>query len=208
MIERLPTPFGLVRSGVAPDHPKLKEAILVYDRIARMPGFSFFGNVSVGRDVSVAELRAAYHAVVFACGAANRPPIGHPSARTCRAVTRRLSSSDGLTVTRITAIGHLTSVRKRWRSSDRATWLRTFAVFSRSQWTSSHHGHCRPCPRCSRRKQGKEIHIIGRRGPVQAKFTTKELRELGELAGCATLVDPAELTLNAASQAELADRSN
>src|SRR5262249_2789100 len=58
MIERLPTPFGLVRSGVAPDHPKLKEAILVYDRIARVSGFNFLGNVSVGRDVSIAELRA------------------------------------------------------------------------------------------------------------------------------------------------------
>src|SRR2546429_4055174 len=68
MIERLPTPFGLVRSGVAPDHPKLKEAILVYDRIAHAPGFNFLGNVSVGRDVSVAELRATHHAVVFAYG--------------------------------------------------------------------------------------------------------------------------------------------
>ena len=69
MIERLPTPFGLVRSGVAPEHPKLKEAILVYDRIAHAPGFNFLGNVSVGRDVSVAELRASHHAVIFACGA-------------------------------------------------------------------------------------------------------------------------------------------
>src|SRR5215469_9190344 len=69
MIERLPTPFGLVRSGVAPDHPKLKEAIRVYDRIARTPGFTFFGNVRVGRDVSVAELQLTHHAVVFACGA-------------------------------------------------------------------------------------------------------------------------------------------
>lgn len=78
MIERLPTPFGLVRSGVAPDHPKLKEAILVYDRIARAPGFNFFGNVSVGRDVSVSELRARYHAVVFACGAETDRRMGIP----------------------------------------------------------------------------------------------------------------------------------
>src|SRR5262245_31496709 len=69
MIERLPTPFGLVRSGVAPDHPKLKEAILVYERIARASGFNFLGNVSVGRDVSVAELRTTHHAAVFACRA-------------------------------------------------------------------------------------------------------------------------------------------
>src|SRR4029077_20263543 len=56
MIERLPTPFGLVRSGVAPDHPKLKEASLVYVRIAHARGFNFWGNGSVGRDVTVAEL--------------------------------------------------------------------------------------------------------------------------------------------------------
>ena len=78
MIERLPTPFGLVRSGVAPDHPKLKEAILVYNRIARTPGFNFFGNVSVGRDVSVSELRATYHAAVFACGAETDRRMGIP----------------------------------------------------------------------------------------------------------------------------------
>ena len=70
MLERLPVPFGLVRYGVAPDHPKLKEAIQVYDRIARAPEFRFLGNVTVGRDVSVEELRAAYHAVLFACGGA------------------------------------------------------------------------------------------------------------------------------------------
>jgi ferredoxin--NADP+ reductase len=78
MIERLPTPFGLVRSGVAPDHPKLKQAILVYERIARTPGFHFFGNVSVGRDVTVAELRASHHAVVFACGAETDRRMGIP----------------------------------------------------------------------------------------------------------------------------------
>ena len=78
MIERLPTPFGLVRSGVAPDHPKLKESILVYDRIAHAPGFNFWGNVSVGRDVSVAELRSTHHAVVFDLRSRDRPPHGHP----------------------------------------------------------------------------------------------------------------------------------
>ncbi len=78
MIERLPTPFGLVRSGVAPDHPKLKEAIFVYERIARAPGFNFLGNVSVGRDVSVAELRATHNAVVFACGAETDRRMGIP----------------------------------------------------------------------------------------------------------------------------------
>src|SRR5215472_1411783 len=78
MIERLPTPFGLVRSGVAPDHPQLKEAILVYDRIAHASGFNFWGNVRVGRDVSVAELRSTHHAVVFACGTETDRRMGIP----------------------------------------------------------------------------------------------------------------------------------
>ncbi|MGH8575106.1 MAG: NAD(P)-binding protein, partial [Gammaproteobacteria bacterium] len=60
MLERLPVPFGLVRSGVAPDHPKLKQAILVYDKIARSSQFRFLANVTVGRDVTIDELCAHY----------------------------------------------------------------------------------------------------------------------------------------------------
>jgi ferredoxin--NADP+ reductase len=78
MIERLPAPYGLVRYGVAPDHPKLKEPILVYSAIARLPHFSLLGNVTVGRDVSVDELRAHYHAVVFTCGAQTDRRLGIP----------------------------------------------------------------------------------------------------------------------------------
>ena len=69
MFERLPAPFGLVRHGVAPDHQKLKEPIRIYEGIARTPGFQLFGNVTIGRDVSVDDLRAAYHAVLFCSGA-------------------------------------------------------------------------------------------------------------------------------------------
>ncbi|HSL70146.1 MAG TPA: FAD-dependent oxidoreductase, partial [Longimicrobiales bacterium] len=78
MLERLPAPYGLVRYGVAPDHPKLKEPILVYELIARQPDFTLLANVSVGRDVSVEELRANYHAVVFTCGAQADRHLGIP----------------------------------------------------------------------------------------------------------------------------------
>src|SRR5207253_1130600 len=78
LIERLPAPFGLVRYGVAPDHPKLKEAILTYQVIARLPRFALLGNVTVGRDVTVDELRAHYHAVVFTCGAEADRRLGVP----------------------------------------------------------------------------------------------------------------------------------
>ncbi|MFQ5937091.1 MAG: NADP oxidoreductase, partial [Acidiferrobacterales bacterium] len=78
MYERLPAPFGLVRNGVAPDHPKLKKPILVYQRIAASPQFRLLGNVTVGRDVSVEELKNCYHAVVFTCGAETDRSLGIP----------------------------------------------------------------------------------------------------------------------------------
>ena len=72
MFDRLPTPFGLVRGGVAPDHPKIKLVTAVYDKIAKSPGFAFYGNVNIGVDVTLSELQSAYHAVVFASGEIGR----------------------------------------------------------------------------------------------------------------------------------------
>src|SRR6266550_9053461 len=69
MIERLPTPWGLVRLGVAPDHPKLKSVSRAYERIAEQPGFRFLGNVEVGREVEHGDLVDLYDAVVYAVGA-------------------------------------------------------------------------------------------------------------------------------------------
>src|SRR5260370_31430656 len=79
MIERLPVPFGLVRYGVAPDHPKLKQPTLVYDKIAQSAGFTFLGNVTVGRDVSLEQLQTTHHAVLFACGAESDRRLGAPN---------------------------------------------------------------------------------------------------------------------------------
>ena len=78
MIDRLPTPFGLVRAGVAPDHPKIKNVIRRYEKTAANEGFRFFGNVEVGADVSVAELVERYHAVIHAYGAATDRQLGIP----------------------------------------------------------------------------------------------------------------------------------
>ena len=78
MFDRLPTPFGLVRAGVAPDHPKIKSVIRVYEKTAARDGFRFFGNVEVGRDVHVAELDERYHAVVYAYGTATDRKLGIP----------------------------------------------------------------------------------------------------------------------------------
>ncbi|MCK5498262.1 MAG: NADP oxidoreductase, partial [Gammaproteobacteria bacterium] len=78
MLERLPSPYGLVRSGVAPDHPKLKQAILLYDKIAQSPEFNLIANVTVGKDISVDELRDSHHAIIFTCGAESDRKLGIP----------------------------------------------------------------------------------------------------------------------------------
>ena len=78
MFDRLPTPYGLVRAGVAPDHPKIKSVIRIYEKTAAREGFRFFGNVDVGADVTVAELRERYHAVIYAYGTATDRHLGIP----------------------------------------------------------------------------------------------------------------------------------
>lgn len=208
VIERLPVPFGLVRNGVAPDHPKLKEPILVYDRIARLPGFAFFGNVEVGRAVSVAELREFYHAVVFACGAETDRKLdipgetlpgshtatefvgwynGHPDYSDC-------SFDLSQEVAAIIGQGNVTADVCRILAK-RVDDLACTDIAEHALEALAH-------------SRIREIHVIGRRGPAQAKFTAKELRELGEIPGCDALADPADLELNPASQQELADKMN
>jgi ferredoxin/flavodoxin---NADP+ reductase len=208
MLERLPTPFGLVRSGVAPDHPKLKQSILVYERIARTPGFNFFGNVQVGRDLTVPELRAAYHAVVFACGAETDRRLGIPGEDLPRSHTatefvgwfnghpdyRDQTFDLGQETVAIVGQGNV--------AADVCRILAKPVDELRSTDIAEH------ALDALTRSRVREIHVIGRRGPVQAKFTTKELRELGEIAGCSTLAHAADVALNAESETELADRNN
>jgi ferredoxin/flavodoxin---NADP+ reductase len=78
MFERLPTPWGLVRSGVAPDHPKIKSVTRVYEKTATHPRFRFFGNVELGRDISREDLLEHYHGVVYATGSPTDRPLGIP----------------------------------------------------------------------------------------------------------------------------------
>ena len=80
LFDRLPTPFGLVRGGVAPDHPKIKSVIRVYEKTAARDGFRFFGHVKVGRDIEVEELEQLYHAIVFTVGCETDRSLGVPTA--------------------------------------------------------------------------------------------------------------------------------
>ena len=102
MFERLPVPYGLVRFGVAPDHPKLKLVTAAFDRIAATPGFRFIGGVAVGRDVAIDELRESYDAVVLATGADVAGRWRSP-AKTCLRAITPVTSLPGITAIRTTA---------------------------------------------------------------------------------------------------------
>jgi ferredoxin--NADP+ reductase len=208
MLERLPVPFGLVRSGVAPDHAKLKQVIEVYSRIAEMPGFSYHGNIKVGEDITVEELCQGYHAVLLACGAEADKSLGiegeglpgsytatefvgwyngHPDYR-----ARKFDLSDERAI--IIGQGNVAADVARILAKSPVELARTDIA-----------EHALEALRASRIR---EIFVVGRRGPAQAKFTSKELKEFGELEHCDPVIDPAELDLNAASAAEIADPGN
>ena len=204
MLDRLPTPFGLVRAGVAPDHPKLKQVCLVYDRIARSPGFTFLGNVSIGKDLSIAQLRAAYHVVIIACGASADRRLGIPG--------EDLPGSHTATEFVGWYNGHPDYRDRKFDFScptaviigqgnvaaDVARILATPVDCLRGT------DICETALEALAESRIKDIHIIGRRGPAQAKFASVELKELGQIRDCAALCDASDLELNPASREELA----
>lgn len=208
MLERLAAPFGLVRHGVAPDHPKLKEAILVYDRIARMPGFAFFGNVTVGRDIGVDDLRRTHHAIVFACGAeADRrlgiPGEDLPGSHTATEFVGWYNGHPDYRDRVFDLSGEVAVVIGQGNVAADVCRILAKSVDELRHTDIAEHALA-----CLAESRIREIHLVGRRGPAQAKFTPKELRELGELADCVPVVDSADLALNPESEAELADKRN
>ncbi len=208
MLERLPVPFGLVRSGVAPDHPKLKQPVLLYDRIAHTPGFSFFGNVTVGRDVSVDELAQIYNAVIFACGAESDRKLGIPgeSLSGSHTATEFVGWYNGHPDYRNHAfdLSHEIAV-VIGQGNVAADVCRILAKSIDELKCTDIAEHALEALAHSRIR---EIHVIGRRGPAQAKFTPEELKELGEIAGVDPVIDAGNLTLNAASEQECANKMN
>ena len=208
MYERLPIPYGLVRSGVAPDHPKLKQAIQVYAKIAESPGFRFFGNVAIGRDVTVKAIQDIYHAVIFTCGAESDRKLGIPGEDLPGSYTatefvgwynghpdyRDRSFDLSHQVAVIFGQGNVAADVARILAKTRDELKNTdIAEHALDVLTASNI---------------RDIYVIGRRGPAQAKFTSKELKEFGELEDCQAIVDKNELILNPESEAELADKTN
>jgi len=204
MLDRLPTPWGLVRLGVAPDHENIKAVSRAFEKTAARPGFRFFGNVEVGSTVSHDELVGLYDAVVYTVGAQTDRQLGIPG--------EDLPGS--------------------WAATEFVAWYNGHPDFQDLEFDLSHEraivvGNGNVAIDCARMLSLtaeelaptdttqpavdaicgagiREIVMLGRRGPVQAAFTPPELKELGELAGADVVVDPADLALDPASEAALA----
>jgi ferredoxin--NADP+ reductase len=196
MLEMLPTPWGLVRSGVAPDHPKIKSISKQFEKTAEDPRFRFFGNVVVGEHIEAAELAAHYDAVIYAVGAQSDRSLNIPGEDLPGSIAavdfvgwynahpHFEQMTPDLSGARAVVIGNgnvaLDVARILVSDPDELaqTDIADHALDS-----------LRPCG-------VQEVVIIGRRGPLQTAFTTLELRELGTLAalqGVDVVVDPADL---------------
>jgi ferredoxin--NADP+ reductase len=203
VLERLPTPWGLVRLGVAPDHPNIKAVSRVFEKIADRPGFRFFGNVDVGRDVGHEELAQCYDAVVYAVGAQTdrRMDIPGEDLPGSWPATAFVAWYNGhpdfqglefdLSHERAVVVGNGNV------AVDVARMLALTAEELAPTDTTD------PAIEAIAGSGIREIVMLGRRGPAQAAFTTPELQELGELMGADVVVDPADLELDPASEETL-----
>ncbi|KDE98402.1 NADP oxidoreductase [Mycolicibacterium aromaticivorans JS19b1 = JCM 16368] len=210
MLEMLPTPWGLVRSGVAPDHPKIKTISAQFEKTSLDERFRFFGNIRVGEHVQAEELAQRYDAVVYATGAQSDRPLGIPGEELEGSVAavdfvgwynahpHFEEMAPDLSTGRAIVVGNgnvaldvariLVSDPEELAKSDIADHalelLHTQGV--------------------------DEVVVIGRRGPLQATFTTMELRELGDLEAMAdvdVIVDPADFDSITDEQLEAAGKT-
>jgi ferredoxin--NADP+ reductase len=204
VIERLPCPFGLVRYGVAPDHPKIASISLALAKILQHPAVRFLGNVEVGAQITLEDLHRHYDAVLFASGASiDRrlaiPGEDLPGSFSATDFVAWYAGHPDAPVNRFTLDARTAAVVGAGNVAlDVARMLAKSADELRSTDVPDH------VLRALRASRAEDIYVLARRGPAQAKFTTKELRELGELANADVLVDPAELELDDASREKVA----
>jgi len=204
LIDQLPTPFGLVRGGVAPDHQKIKSVARVYERIATQPGVRFLGHVAVGRDLSREELRRHYHAVIYAVGAHGDRSLGVPG--------ETLAGSHAATEFVGWYNGHPDYRDRQFDLSQESVAVvgvgnvavDVVRILARTPEELVKTDIAEHALEALRHSRVRTITMIGRRGPAQAAFTNPELKELGEMVGADIHVQPEELALDPATSAELA----
>ena len=205
LVDRLPTPYGLVRYGVAPDHPKIKEVVRVFEKLALDPRVRYVGNVEYGRDLALADLRRHYDQVVFAVGGQSDRRLGIPGEDAAGSLSSTafvawyschpdfLDLAVDLDVESAVVVG-IGNVA-----------IDVARILAREPDELAKTDISDDALACLRRGQVADVHLLARRGPVQAKCSPQELKELGHLAGVDLLVDRRDLELDPASAAELAE---
>src|SRR5438876_3340237 len=202
--DRLPTPYGLVRLGVAPDHQTITSVTASFDKVAAPPRFRFFGGVEFGKDLTLADLRAHYHQILYCTGAQTDRRMGIPGEdlRGSHPATEFVAWYNGhpdytdaefdLSVERAVVVGvgnvavDVARILCRTREELAGTDIADYALEALS------------------RSRIREVYLLGRRGPAQAAFTNPEIKELGELAGADIKVRPEEVELDPLSRAAVA----
>src|ERR671937_2096124 len=204
MFDRLPTPWGLVRAGVAPDHPNIKAVSRVYEKTAEHPEFRFYGNVELGRDLSREDLTSRYHAIFYAVGAQTDKQMGIPgedlpgSWAATEFVAWYNAHPDyrelefDLSPERAVVIGNgnVAMDVTRMLATDPEDLAKTDVADHALE--------------VLRESGVREVVVLGRRGPAQAAFTNPELLELGEMTGADVIVEAADCELDPLSEESIA----
>jgi ferredoxin/flavodoxin---NADP+ reductase len=199
VFEALPAPFGLVRYGVAPDHPKIQSVANQLAKILESPDARFFGNVEYGADLTLADLSRHYHAVVWATGAPNERALGVPG--------ENLPGAFAAAEFVAWYNGHPAAVGRDYLSARQAVVVgagnvaldvaRMLVTDAAALVDTDMPQHVLDAWRSAR---ATDVYVLARRGPAYAKFTTPELRELNALDGVDVVVDRADLVLDAAGE--------
>ncbi len=204
VFDRLPTPFGLVRGGVAPDHQKIKSVAASYERTAAHPNFRFFGNVMLGRDVQVDELLSIYDCIIFAVGNESDRKMGVPG--------EDLAGIHSATAFVGWYNGHpdfqgetfeLVGARRVAVIGNGNVAMDVTRVLAREPDELAETDIADEALEALRENGVEEILLLGRRGPAQAAFSPKEIQEVADLAHSDVVVEAADVDLDPVSRAWL-----
>ncbi|XP_039289338.1 NADPH:adrenodoxin oxidoreductase, mitochondrial-like isoform X2 [Nilaparvata lugens] len=193
LYDRLPVPFGLVRYGVAPDHQDVKNCINQFTKTAKNPNVRFIGNVQLGRDVSLKQLKDAYHSVVLAYGADSDKEFGIPGESLRNVISARsfvgwyngLPEDQGL-VPDLSCEDVVVLGQGNVAIDVSRVLLKSVDVLKTSDITEN-------ALEILSKSRVKRVHLVGRRGPLQVAFTIKEFREMVKLPNATTLFRPEQL---------------
>src|SRR5579859_4589333 len=197
VIDRLPTPYGLVRYGVAPDHKSIKSIAQYLRKVLESPDVRFVGGVRLGEDVTRHELVSAYDAVIYATGAMRDRRLGIsgedlPGSHAATDFVNWYCGHPDIDPDAFTLDAESVAVIGVGNVA-----VDVARILARDPEELHETDVSQPVLEALQSSAVREVHVIGRRGPAHAKFTTKELRELGELAGVSVTADQAELDLAA-----------